>query len=176
MTSWVVFLRAINLGRTRKFPKADIIAATEAAGGTEVATHINTGNVFLQHPLRSRARLEQHLEAAYAEAAGFEVPVVAFTTAEFKCLAARAEEITSRDLDRHYIYLLKDEPTDAAIADIAEVAGDAVQVDGRAAHLLIRTGTHQAGVVDPYKIEKRLGVVATNRNLAVVRTIADKWC
>ncbi|HEV2798078.1 MAG TPA: DUF1697 domain-containing protein, partial [Nocardioides sp.] len=44
MPTYVAFLRAINLGRTRKFPKDAIKAATEAAGGSDVETYINTGN------------------------------------------------------------------------------------------------------------------------------------
>ena len=57
MPTYVAFLRAINLGPTRKFPKADIVAAVEAAGGEDVATYINTGNVRVTLPLRSRAKV-----------------------------------------------------------------------------------------------------------------------
>ena len=67
MPTTLAFLRAINLGATRKFPKAEIVAATEAAGGTDVATHINTGNVRLATRMRSRERIEAALEAAYLE-------------------------------------------------------------------------------------------------------------
>lgn len=175
MTDWVVFLRAINLGATRKFPKADIIAATEA-GGTEVATHINTGNVFLRHPARSRASLRKQLETAYAGAAGFEVPVIAFTATEFRALAEQAEEITRPGLERHYVYLLQDEPDPVGSAELADLSGGQVIVAGRAAHVLFDPDAYTAGNVDPYKVEKRLGVVGTNRNLNVVRTIAAKWC
>ena len=110
MPSYVAFLRAINLGPTRKFPKAEIIAATEAAGGTDVATHINTGNVRLTTSLRSRARVEAALEAAYQERTGFVVPTIAFTFAELVAIAADARELTASrpDLERHYVYLLKD--------------------------------------------------------------------
>ena len=52
---WIAFLRAINLGAKRKFPKADIVAAVEAAGGRDVETYINTGNVRLTHELTERA-------------------------------------------------------------------------------------------------------------------------
>ncbi|CAN5133485.1 hypothetical protein BH09ACT11_BH09ACT11_15640 [soil metagenome] len=176
MADWVVFLRAINLGRTRKFPKADIVAATEAAGGTAVATHLNTGNVFLHHPARSRAGLEQKLEAAYVDATGFAVPAIGFTTTEFKALAAEAAQITRPDLERHYIYLLKSEPDPACVDQLAELSGGHVVVVGRAAHVLFGPGSYTSGTVDPYQVEKRLGVVATNRNLAVVSTLADRWC
>ena len=71
MPTYIAFLRAINLGANRKFPKDAIRAATEAAGGTEVETYINTGNVRFTTSLRSRAKVEQTLERSFAKHAGF---------------------------------------------------------------------------------------------------------
>ncbi len=177
MPKYVVFLRAINLGPNRKFPKADIVAATEAAGGTDVATYINTGNVLLTTPLRSRVKVEAALEKAYEAQTGFAVPTLVFPPAELAKIAADAEELTRPDLERHYLYLLKDEPekdrVDALLA--RDGVGECVVVRGRAAHLLHRAG-YQAGGVDPWGVEKALGVVATNRNFNVVTTLARKWC
>ncbi|GAA4811029.1 DUF1697 domain-containing protein [Nocardioides caeni] len=178
MPTYVAFLRAINLGPTRKFPKADIVTATEAAGGTDVLTHINTGNVRLTTPLRARAKVEAALETAYAAHIGFEVPAIVFTTAELRAIADDARELTAArpDRERHYVYLLKDAPAADVAAD-AEAHNDdlnAVFLRGRAAHVLMGPG-YQAGNVDPFKVERRLGV-ATNRNFNVVTTLADKWC
>lgn len=177
MPTYVAFLRAINLGPNRKFAKADIVAATEAAGGTDVATYINTGNVRLDSRLRSRQRVEAALEKAYLERAGFAVPTIVFTTAELAAIAADAEELTRPDLERHYLYLLKDEPDPERVAALLakDGVGDRVVVRGRAAHLLFGAG-YQPGSVDPWGVEKALGVAATNRNLNVVRTLAEKWC
>ena len=47
-------------------------------------------------------------------------------------------------------------------------------VRGRAVHALLRPG-YEDGVLDPVGAIKLLGV-ATNRNLNVVTTIAQKWC
>jgi len=177
MATYLAFLRAINLGPNRKFPKADIVGATEAAGGTDVATYINTGNVLLTSRLRSRARVEAVLEEAYLERAGFAVPTLVFTPAELAAIAADAEELTRPDLERHYLYLLKDEPAPARVDALlaTEGAADQVVVRGRAAHILLGDG-YQAGKVDPWGVEKALGVVATNRNFNVVTTLARMWC
>ena len=80
MPTYVAFLRAINLGATRKFPKDAIRSATEAAGGTGVETYINTGNVRLTHSARSVAKVQAVLEEAYAAEAGFEACDVALQT------------------------------------------------------------------------------------------------
>ncbi|GAA3809678.1 DUF1697 domain-containing protein [Nocardioides panacisoli] len=177
MTTYVAFLRAINLGANRKFPKADIAAATEAAGFDDVDTHINTGNVRLTTRMRSRAKIEGALEKAYAERAGFEVPTIAFTAAELASIAEDADELAEgRKLERHYVYLLKSAPTAAKAKALQERDGaaDAVVVRDRAAHLLLET--YQQGVVDPWGVEKALGVAATNRNITVIRTLVQKWC
>ncbi|MBM9460808.1 DUF1697 domain-containing protein [Nocardioides sp. zg-536] len=179
MPTYVAFLRAINLGAKRKFPKADIVAATEAAGGTDVATHINTGNVRLSIPLRSRAKVEAALEAAYLQHTGFEVPTVVYTPAELRAIAAHARELSEArpTLERHYIYLLKSAPTPERVEAVVGASDEVneVVVRDRAAHVLLGAG-YVAGNVDPYRVERSLGVVATNRNLNVVSTLAEKWC
>lgn len=177
VTTHVAFLRAINLGKNRKFAKDDIVTATEAAGFADVATYINTGNVRFTTSMRSRARIETALEKAYADRAGFEVPTIVFSAAELTGVAADADELAAgRDLERHYVYLLKSEPDAARVAALLERHGaaDAVVVRGRAAHLLF--SSYQQGVVDPWGVEKALGVVATNRNVTVIRTLAQNWC
>ena len=174
MPTYVAFLRAINLGATRKFPKADIVTATEAAGATDVATHINTGNVLLTMPLRSRAKVEAALEAAYAADRGFAVPTIVFTPSELRRIAADAAELDHAG--RHYVSLLKDEPT-AAATEVIEGAGGAgarAVVRDRAVHLLVDGDYHSASLTNA-EVEKALGV-ATNRNLTVIRALVEKWC
>lgn len=179
MPQFVAFLRAINLGPNRKFAKADIVAATEAAGGTDVLTHINTGNVRLTTTMRSLAKVTGALEKAYEERAGFAIPTVVYPTAELLAIAEDARELTASrtDLERHYVYLLRDEPDAAKVAEVEARSDDVNQVvvRRRAAHLLLGPG-YEAGGVDPFKVEKALGVAATNRNFTVVTTLADKWC
>jgi hypothetical protein len=119
------------------------------------------------------------LEQAFAADRGFEVPTIAFTCAELARVAADAAELGAirDDLERHYLLLLKEQPSADVVAEIegASTASHATVVRNRAAHLLLGPG-YQAGGVDPLRVEKRLGVVATNRNSTVIRAIAAKWC
>lgn len=178
MPTYIAFLRAINLGPTRKFPKDAIIAAVERAGFTDVATHIASGNVRFQTPLRSRAKIERMLEQAFLEDRGFDVPTIVFEASDFAALAAEAQQLSAANpgLARHYVYLLKDELDAQAIAQVEAQRSEAGEmvVRGRAAHALLREG-YQDGVVDPLGATKLLGI-GTNRNLTVVTTIAAKWC
>ncbi|WP_127819261.1 DUF1697 domain-containing protein [Microbacterium sp. CPCC 204701] len=178
MPTYLAFLRAINLGAKRVFPKDDIRRVVGAAGFTDVETHINTGNVRLSTPMRSRTKIEAALESAFAADRGFDVPAIVYSTAEFAEVARVAERLSAErpGLARHYVYLLKDELSDETVDRImasATPAGEMV-VRGRAAHALLRPG-YEAGTVDPLGAAKLLGV-ATNRNLNVVTTLARKWC
>jgi len=174
MPTYVAFLRAINLGPTRKFPKAAIVTATEAAGGADVATHINTGNVLLTTSLRSRAKVEAALEAAYVADRGFAVPTIVFTPAELRQIAADADDLHHEG--RHYVSLLKNEPTAAATKVIEGAGGDGARavVRDRAVHLLVDGDYHAASLTNA-EVEKAFGV-ATNRNLTVIRALVAKWC
>lgn len=175
MPSYVAFLRAINLGPTRKFPRADIVAAVEAAGCTDVATYINTGNVRLTTTMRSRARVEAALEKAFAADRGFEVPTIAFTPAELRGVAADAAELGEGHDGRQYVSLLKEEPDEAArhAVEAAGSDGERAVVRGRAVHLLLGPAYHTATLTNA-AVEQHLGT-ATNRNVTVVRALAEKW-
>jgi uncharacterized protein (DUF1697 family) len=174
MPTYIAFLRAINVGK-RQFRKAAIVKACEDAGFTDVETYINTGNVRVTTPLRSRAKVEAALEKAFRAEAGFEVPTIVLTPAELSAVAAYAEQAGEGHRGRHYVSLLKDPPTATAVAKLDGAGGDGERavVDGRAVHLLLGENYHEA-TLDNALIEKHLGV-ATNRNLTVIRTLAEKW-
>lgn len=184
MPSYVAFLRAINLGATRKFPKDAIVAAAEGAGFTEVRTHINTGNVWLATQRRSRASVERALEAAFLADRGFEVPTIAFTPAEVCAIVDDADQIAAEVAARrvpvgmHYVSLLRDAPPHDVrrAAEAASTDTEHLVVRGRAAHLLLaeRDSYHRATLSNAW-VERRLGV-STNRNVNVLRAIAQKWC
>lgn len=178
MATYLAFLRAINLGAKRVFPKDDIRRVVEGVGFEAVGTHINTGNVRFESRMRSRQRIERTLEAAFAANRGFEVPTIVFSTAEFREVARQTRELDDANpgLARHYVYLLKGELSAAQILEIegrADERGRMV-VRGRAAHALLQPG-YQDGAVDPLGAASLLGV-ATNRNANVIGTLAEKWC
>lgn len=178
MTIYLAFLRAINLGPNRKFPKDDIARVVTDAGFADVATHINTGNVRFDSTLRSRAKIEATLEKAFLADRGFEVPTIVYSAADFAALAAEASALSAErpNLARHYVYLLKDELPASIIEEVEATSGDVGEmvVRGRAAHALLREG-YQDGVVDPLRAAKLLGV-GTSRNVNVIRALAAKWC
>jgi len=173
MATYIAFLRAINLGAKRKFPKDAIKGAVEGAGFTEVETYINTGNVRFGSTMRSRARIEAALEKAFLEDRGFEVLTIVFTPKELAAIAAEAASFGHGG--RHYVSLLKDAPTAASVQamEAASTADEVVRVGDRAVHLLLGENYHEARLTNAV-VEKHLGV-ATNRNLTVIKELATRW-
>jgi uncharacterized protein (DUF1697 family) len=170
------FLRAVNIGK-RQFRTADLRAALTAAGYEDVETYIQTGNIRVGSPLRSRAKLEAELEAVFLADRGFEVPTMVFSAPELRALVEEAAGVPdTKPGYAHYVSLLK-EPATAAVAKAAaqlSLPGETVVVRGRAVHLLYDIPFGQAKLSNP-KLEKTVGP-ATNRSLKVLQEIVDRWC
>lgn len=172
MATYVAFLRAINLGARRKFPKADLQRVVEETGARDVAVHLNTGNVLLTSRQRSTAAVAATLEKVFAEDRGFEVPTVVLTTAELATVAAEADEVAGAapfDVAAQFVSFLRHEPTAEGLAEFAEqeAKGESAVVRGRAVHLMMDTAERYRTAKLPGRVEKRLGI-ATNRNRTVV--------
>lgn len=180
MPSYVAFLRAINLGATRKFAQDDIRRCVEATGATAVETHINTGNVLLTTSTRSREKLEQTLEEVFAADRGFAVPTIGYRLPELVAIGADAARLAERSGSpgyRHYVTLLKVEPPPAAAAELEALAteGEQAYVAGRAVHLLLSEGGYGEARLSNARIERTLGV-ATTRDAKVIAALVRKWC
>ena len=177
VSTHIAFLRAINLGANRKFPKHAIRAACEGAGFTDVETYINTGNVRVTTRMRSRARVEAALEEAFLVDRGFEVPTIVFSPAELAAVAGQADDLWAEydEPGAHYVTLLKQVPPADAVAAVesAEVAGELCRVHDRAAHVLLPRSFRENKLMNA-KAFAALGV-GTSRNVTVVRELARRW-
>lgn len=175
MPTHIGFLRAVNVGK-RQYRTADLRSALVGAGYDDVETHIQTGNVKVSTPMRSTAKVEAALEALFLADRGFEVVTMVFTPKELSRIATEAEELGADSRPEHgqYLTLLKTPATAEVAARVEALSGngETLLVRDRVVHLLydVPYGTSNAGAL----IEKAAGP-ATNRNLKVIRAIADKW-
>ena len=179
MTVYVAFLRAINLGARRKFPKADLVRVVQETGASDVAVHLNTGNVRLGSRQRSPEAVARTLEAAFAADRGFAVPTLVLTLDELRCViedARRVAQGSRLEVAEHYVSLLREEPSpESAAAYSAVVAtGEEAHVIGRAVHLLVDQPAAYRTAKLPAVLERHLGV-ATNRNLRVTAELDRRW-
>ena len=178
MPTYVGFLRAINLGARRKFPAGAVRASAEGAGFTDVETYLNTGNVRVGTRMRSPARVEAALEAAFEADRGFEVPTIVFGSAELTELAESAATLDAEfgATERHMVYLLRDPLAPEVRAELEALSNDQVRVvaGSRSMHALWPVAV--AGDPDPLTgaAGRQLGLT-TSRNVRVVHEVARRW-
>lgn len=175
MATYVVFLRAINLGKRRRLPMAQVQESLGAAGFGDVRTHLATGNVLVETSRRSRGAVEGEVERALAATAGFEVPTIAMAPQELVDVHARALEL-GVDAQRRYVTFLKEEPPSSVAAELDEWAspGEGAKVLGRAVFWWL-DHPNAAAKLSNAQVEKQLGT-ATTRDLKVVATLVERWC
>lgn len=87
MKTWIVLLRAVNVGGTGKLPMAELRALCEGAGFGEVRTYIASGNVVLSGGSSER-QVKAKIEATLAAHAGKPVGVLVRTVDELRGVLA----------------------------------------------------------------------------------------
>jgi uncharacterized protein (DUF1697 family) len=167
----IALLRGVNVGGNKKVEMARLRALMEQLGYRHVRTHLNSGNVVFSGPRRS----EKHLEAAIAEAFGFEVPVVLRSRDE---LAAIVEANPLRDLAtdpaRHLVVFCADEAS--TDLDPMDFAPDTFTILGREVYLWAPGGISTSELAKRLAV-KSLGAKSTARNWRTVEkllAIADE--
>jgi uncharacterized protein (DUF1697 family) len=81
---YLALLRGINVGGKNLVKMADLRAAVEAMGFTDVATYIASGNVLFRAPRQKRDQLAARIESQLSRQFGTDVKVVLLTKAQLK--------------------------------------------------------------------------------------------
>jgi uncharacterized protein (DUF1697 family) len=74
--TWVALLRAVNLGSHNKVSMPKLRDALGAEGFTDVRTYVNSGNVVLDSPLRSPAKVGRAVHDVILDHFGVDTPVM----------------------------------------------------------------------------------------------------
>lgn len=176
---YAAFLRAVNLGETRKAPAEQLVAAFEDAGFTEIETFQNSGNViFTDGGRTARAKLIDAIEAGLREELGFEVPVFLRSEEEMEAIAskqpfpAKAVESSKGKLQ---VALLAEKPAAAAKKRVMSLASerDRLTLDGAELYWLPSDGV-QGSRLDMKAIARAVGP-STVRTHGTIERIAAKF-
>jgi uncharacterized protein (DUF1697 family) len=144
MPTHAAFLRAVNLGSTRKASKDQLRTAFEAAGLDDVATFRTSGNVVFSGEGAADA-LRKRIEKALEAELGFEVPTFVRTAAQLKSIATREPfppKAVAKTEGRLQVALLAAKPKKADRKAALELAGDddLLDFDGTELYWLPRGG------------------------------------
>ena len=174
----VALLRAVNVGK-RQVRMAQLREWLGEAGYTAVQTYIQTGNVLVETPVASTAEVGAALEVLLRERTGFAVPCIMRTPEELTQVVVDADVLPEPSFaghpeQRRFVVFLPEPPSaqDAEAMAAHDAPLERADARGREVHLWI------AGSFQEAKVFGRFGKAlepGTNRNLRVVRTLAERW-
>jgi uncharacterized protein (DUF1697 family) len=103
---YVALLRTINAGAESRLSMGQLREALEAAGLTVLATYLQSGNVVLEAPRTSGAKLRQRIEAAVQAQLGRPTAAVVLTTKQLeRVLASAPSGWADEDGFTHHLHL-----------------------------------------------------------------------
>jgi uncharacterized protein (DUF1697 family) len=174
MPRYLALFGSINVGGNR-LTMADLRAAFEAEGFTNVETVVSSGNVLFDHEERPEEGLEEKLSLMMRHRFGFNS--VALVRSRDALAAAIAENPFAADGQENFVHtLFLDAPVDPeGFARLqADRSGPERLASGdRALHIDYCAGVAESKLVGVF-IERRMGARGTARNLRSMKRVLAK--
>jgi uncharacterized protein (DUF1697 family) len=163
--TYVVLLRAVNVGGTGKLPMSKLKAMCEDIGGANVRTYIASGNVVLDSRL-SAPGLQKKLEAELEHYAGKPVGVAVRTGAEMAEVLS-ANPFPQAEASKTVAIFLDKAPTRSMLDGIKGANGEEVRLGRREVYVHYVNGQGRS------KLRIPGATAGTARNMNTVARLAE---
>ena len=172
MTTYIVLLRAVNVGGNNRVAMADLKAHLTKAGHDDVRTYINSGNVVLGSS-KTAAVLEKEVEDLLVKRFKVEVPVLVRSASQWSKLAA-SYPFPDAVAGFTYLGLAKSKPKADVIAALGKYAAkeDRLQLVGEGLWIAYSTGAGKSKIT-PSVLDRAAGSPMTLRNWNTVRKLDE---
>ncbi len=170
----IALLRGVNLGKGRRVAMAEVRAAFESLGWTDVKSVGQSGNLVFEAAAKSDAGLESAAEQALLARLSLTTEVVIRSGAEWRAMmAANPFPGEARADPAHLVVMvMKSDPRPDAEAAMAAVPGrERARVVGREAFIVYPDGIAGVRLIGA-ALDKALGVRGTGRNWNTVTKLA----
>ncbi|MGD0882913.1 MAG: DUF1697 domain-containing protein [Acidimicrobiales bacterium] len=176
MGTFVLLMRGINVGGRNRLPMADLRALVAGLGLSDVATHLQSGNVLCTGTGTAHG-VATLVADALRDDLGLDVPVVGRTASAWgTMIGANPLVPLEEDARKLHVTFLAGEPDRRRVSDLmAEVepfAPDRLVVVGADVFLHCPVSYADTPLQNAF-LERRLGQVATTRNWRTVLALAD---
>ena len=172
MTTWVLLLRAVNLGPRNKLAMADLRSVLEGLGHEDVKTYLNSGNATFTSTKRSAKAIAEGIEKALRAEVGLDVRACVRTRAQ---IASAVDGAPDEGSGYVLVTVLFDRPKPTALKAVLERDWSPEVVRGDAQVLYLsyaeRGGGVHASKLQNATLEKMLGVSCTGRTPATLRKL-----
>jgi uncharacterized protein (DUF1697 family) len=167
MANYVAFHRAINVSGTKIIKMAHLKTLFEGLGFKNVATYIQSGNVYFETAKAPNEALSKKIEKHLKTELGFEVETMVRTVEELADVAMKDPYKKIEDEGNAVVYIgfMSEEPTKENIEVISALNSevDECTIKGKEIYIL-RYRDRGKEKFDNKLIEKKLKVVCTMRN------------
>ncbi len=171
----VALLRGINVGGKNRLGMTDLSALVREAGGRDVKTLIQSGNVVFSAPARVASTFDEALTRAISARFGLSVPVIVRTVDELGRVAG-AHPLAREGLGPKHLhvgFLARDPASDrVARLDQGRSPPDSFAVRGREVYLACPNGMGRTKLTNAY-FDATLGSISTFRNWNTVLALAE---
>lgn len=176
MQTQIALLRGINLGGTNRLPMKDLTRIFAEAGGQDVTTWLQSGNViFRATPLRMLTVVETVAETI-SDQFGLQVPIITRNLDEMERVVQanpflKEEKIELKTL---HVSFLRDHPDTSRIESLATDRSppDRFQIMGRDIFLHLPTGVARSKLTNQY-FDSKLRTISTMRNWKTVLKLLE---
>jgi uncharacterized protein (DUF1697 family) len=178
MSTYILLLRGINVGKANRLPMATLKAVLEQLGAQQVRTLLNSGNAVFSLPTSPACNLlGDQIAAALLAETGLDLHCIVKTAADLQAAAAavNAEVMTGSnepDPSRFLLGFCRDPQILAQFASAAAplpAAGSKLQIGEDALYLYCTDGINQCPIAN-LLVSKKWRLI-TGRNLATVQKI-----
>lgn len=171
----IALLRGINVGGKNKLPMRELAALFLEAGGNDVRTYIQSGNVLFNATAHGAGQIAKRVQELITDRFGYEVPVVVRTIDELT-MAAQANPFLKAGKDVQFLHVafLANAPSREHVArlDPARSVGDEIAVHGRELYLYLPNGVARTKFTNSY-LDRTLATVSTLRNWRTVQKLIE---
>ena len=173
MGTWVALLRGINVGGRKRLAMRSLVDIFVAAGGTNVNTYIQSGNVVFSSDIRSAKRFGETVGKAIAASFGF-CPAIHLLTADelYRAIAGNPYRDAESDAKSLHLIFLEAAPAKAQVKKLAGLAAasESFTVAGSWLYLHAPEGVARSRLARG--IDRVLSRSATARNWRTVTRLA----
>ena len=173
MARYIVFLRGINVSGQRKIKMADLKTSLEKSDFENVLTYIQSGNIIVEADKTVKQALAGKISKIILDDFGFEVPALVFLAEEIEAVL---KEVPFQNIERKNLYftLLFEKPNQELVNAFnkTQFENEDFQVREQCVYLNCKKGAGKAKLNNNL-IEKRLGVIATTRNLNTMKKMLE---
>ncbi len=161
--NYVAFLRGINVGGQKKFPKADQITLLESLKVSQPQVYLHTGN-WLFASEKEAAQLEKDIAKVIAKTYGWELPIVVKSVPELEAILAQCP-FPKEQQEQSYFSLLHSAPSEAHKEVMLgyDFPGETAHVTDVCVYFYSEHGYGNAKMNNNW-FESKLKVAATTRN------------